>query len=430
MNSFIRYSINSPDQENQRDFYKEYLNLVKVYEFIRFFGALLGNIAIIPAIVSYEESFSESRTIDKCSINSINATPYRIMIFILSYSAVILELLYKYFYYKSLKIYPLTFQERPPPRPLSYLDIIEMTRPRSLVEYVFDRKSYLVILLYVIFPYPYIDIQVNFYMKSNYEDMQMCYYLEEIALFVMLFRVFYLVATSLSFGFLRTPVAVKECEKYGVRASATFAFKVYIYLYPIQVVGFLLFVPGLVILGYGFKIFESPLHLLDINNMENSIWLSLITMLTIGYGDLYPKSIFGRIISILSIVWGGVVLSIVFSTMRDSLSFTPQEKTAYLDITTSKESGKLVKSFHIFVDNKIKNKKSVREEKSKIITKILKKVSGETAEEAQIRAFNSLVFEINNNLGQVRKIDSNLRVIKSFVSRLPKKTMIHGNHHN
>ena len=425
MNSFIRYSINPPSEEIQRDFYKEYLSLVRKYEFIRFFGALLGNIAIIPAIVSYEESFSESRTTYLCSINSIHATPYRIIVFILSYSAMILELLYKYFYYKSLKIYPLTFQERPPPRPLSFLDIIEMTRPRSFFEYIIDRKSYLVILLYIIFPYPYIDTQVNFYMKNNYEPMQMCYYLEELALFIMLFRVFYLVATSLCFGFLRTPEAVNQFEKHGVVVSPTIAFKVYSFLYPIQVIGFLLFLPGLVILGYGFKIFESPLHLQDITNIENSMWLSLITMLTIGYGDLYPKSNFVRIISILSIVWGGVVLSIVFSKMRDSLSFTPQEKTAYFDIITSKESGKLVKSFHVYVGNKLKKKKTDRKEKSKIISKILKKVAGETIEEAKIRAFNSLVFEINNNLGQVRKIDSSLRIIKSFVNGLPKQTLNH-----
>ena len=41
----------------------------------------------------------------------------------------------------------------------------------------------------------------------------------------------------------------------------------------------------------------------DIKNFFDAIWWSLVTITTVGYGDLVPKTFWGRIIGIVFIAW-------------------------------------------------------------------------------------------------------------------------------
>jgi hypothetical protein len=420
MNVYIRRSLASPSNLRNSDPFKEYCLILDKSHFARFLGALTGTLAIVPALVSYEESYSLERTIEHCSINSHHTTPYRIISLILSLIGIFFELLYRYFYFKALKFYPLTFEKRPPPRPVSFLDVIEMTRPRSVFELFFNRKSFIIIILFLILPYPYMNIEIHIDSVILYQKVSMCYYLEEIFLFLMLFRIFYLLAVSLSFGMLNTTEALRKCEKNCVKVTPIFTLKAYAYIYPIQVIGFLIFIPGMFILAYGIKIFESPLMLQDLENIENCLWLTYITMMTIGYGDRYPVSRFGRLTSVLTVIWGGVFLSVIFTKMREAISFNNTEKSAYLDITTSKESGKIIKSFEIYSKAKIVKSKSLKEEKNKLQSRILRKISSETLEEQQIRVFNSILYEFNHDIGLIGQIEMKLRNIRTYLNSLPK----------
>ena len=47
----------------------------------------------------------------------------------------------------------------------------------------------------------------------------------------------------------------------------------------------------------------------NISNFFDAIWWSLVTITTVGYGDLYPETFWGRIIGIVFIFMGFIIFS-------------------------------------------------------------------------------------------------------------------------
>jgi hypothetical protein len=52
-------------------------------------------------------------------------------------------------------------------------------------------------------------------------------------------------------------------------------------------------------------------------------------MTTVGYGDIYPKSVMGRIVGIITALWGLFLVSIFTVTLSNLFTFTMGEKKAY-----------------------------------------------------------------------------------------------------
>jgi len=51
----------------------------------------------------------------------------------------------------------------------------------------------------------------------------------------------------------------------------------------------------------------------------NSIWLSIITMTTVGYGDIFPRTLIGRIVCVLMVVWGIFAMAIMVVVLTNAL---------------------------------------------------------------------------------------------------------------
>lgn len=88
-----------------------------------------------------------------------------------------------------------------------------------------------------------------------------------------------------------------------------------------------LFIPTL--LGaYWLRMFERPLiptsHM-NFTNMSNCVWCVIITMATVGYGDYYPISNFGRVIGVFVCLWGVFVVSMSVATLNNLLEFSRGE---------------------------------------------------------------------------------------------------------
>ena len=87
------------------------------------------------------------------------------------------------------------------------------------------------------------------------------------------------------------------------------------------------------VMMYGFllRVFEMPLSEASGQNYsyENSFWNVIVTMTTVGYGDFFPKTTWGRIVGVLICLWGVVVVSIFVVTITNMLAFDPTEEKTY-----------------------------------------------------------------------------------------------------
>ena len=75
-----------------------------------------------------------------------------------------------------------------------------------------------------------------------------------------------------------------------------------------------------------------------------SIWCVVITMTTVGYGDVYAVSPYGRIISILNALWGAFIISLLVASIGRIFDLTENQKLAIADITNSKRSAALLRA--------------------------------------------------------------------------------------
>jgi hypothetical protein len=63
--------------------------------------------------------------------------------------------------------------------------------------------------------------------------------------------------------------------------------------------------------------------------MWNAVWNIIITLTTVGYGDLYPKTIFGRVVGIIVCFWGMFIVSFFVVSLNTMLTFNANEEKSY-----------------------------------------------------------------------------------------------------
>ena len=59
------------------------------------------------------------------------------------------------------------------------------------------------------------------------------------------------------------------------------------------------------------------------------MWNVIITLTTTGYGEIYPKSIFGRFIGLIVCFWGTFMVSFFVVTVNNMLTFSPSEEKSF-----------------------------------------------------------------------------------------------------
>lgn len=91
---------------------------------------------------------------------------------------------------------------------------------------------------------------------------------------------------------------------------------------------------SVIIWAFGLRICERPLSIvleenaMNFNFFENSIWLIIITMTTVGYGDFYPRTFFGRLLDTFIAIWGIFIISMMVVVLSNTLKLDSSEKRA------------------------------------------------------------------------------------------------------
>jgi len=165
--------------------------------------------------------------------------------------------------------------------------------------------------------------------------------LNEVLTVLSLLKLFFFMRTFVYFTRFNDPRAQRVCQMNGCKATTLFAVKSIVQESPYTLIS-IMFVLTAFSAAYALQVFERPLRQaqamedptktdsLELDSYWNSLWLTVVTMTTVGYGDLYPKTIGGRLIGMIVCIWGIFITSFFTVTLTNFLTFTPSQNKAFL----------------------------------------------------------------------------------------------------
>jgi hypothetical protein len=87
-----------------------------------------------------------------------------------------------------------------------------------------------------------------------------------------------------------------------------------------------LFIVSVVTLSYAMLVFERPIGpATNLDLYENTVWLIIITMTTVGYGDTYPQTPLGRYVAIIAALLAVVLVALAVGSVTERLTLTRDE---------------------------------------------------------------------------------------------------------
>jgi hypothetical protein len=142
----------------------------------------------------------------------------------------------------------------------------------------------------------------------------------------------------------------------GIESDITMAKRAFMQAKPYTIVMIGLGISTL-LLGLITRMFERTTTDLN-NNFESilsSFYLIVVTITTIGYGDIYPVTFLGRITTVFACILGIFINSLFILALNKTIEFTESEDRVYTEITRKREiqsrlrvdAGKIIKSYLI-----------------------------------------------------------------------------------
>jgi hypothetical protein len=163
------------------------------------------------------------------------------------------------------------------------------------------------------------------------------------------------------------------CHKHNVVAGIHFAMKAELKKRPYTVLFFASFII-VVILSFAVRTFEYYVVTEitkkstgeNLQFLSNSIWMILVTMTTVGYGEFFPRSHFGRFIGVVSCVIGLLLVSLIVVSLAIISEFTNEEKKAYSFLKKINAENNMTDKARLVIKNFIKLQNMQKIKKSKL----------------------------------------------------------------
>ena len=183
------------------------------------------------------------------------------------------------------------------------------------------------ILLNIIQPFPYLEFTFKY---NQGKEFKVKLSFSHICTILMVIRI-YLTIKLLNYYTIWTNARSKRIGKLqGIEVDSNFAIKVILKQTPVTfiIIICLFFILIFSFLLRGFEYFDIDIES-DFHTLWNTIWLNFITMSTVGYGDYAPKTIFGKLFSIITCLMGNFLLSMLVAVLSIHVYFNSDELKAY-----------------------------------------------------------------------------------------------------
>lgn len=202
----------------------------------------------------------------------------------------------------------------------------------------FNTFFWIEIILYAIFPWPYIDKIFLIPQLATAGLSHVAYFYSDIALVIMFLRITAAVRHLERYHEFTDIYSKQVCQShYGFVPSRLFSIKIEMINNPSRVAA-ILFLSSILILAEILRIFELPweinnaINSVDLKDYGSAIWLTIITSTTVGYGDIYPHTVGGQCIIVLTAFWGTFLVSLLVLVVANvfDLSGDEQKAIAYI----------------------------------------------------------------------------------------------------
>ena len=167
--------------------------------------------------------------------------------------------------------------------------------------------------------------------NNNAYNTTIHYPLNHILCSFIFFKGYAIVRTIFLTNKYSMPRSQRVCALTGCHANIELSVKGSFKEYPNTSLGVTTLISALVF-AQMLRIYERPLS--DVSGQRfdkyaTSLWNIIVTMSTVGYGDVYPKTILGRILGAFICLWGVVVESMMVVTLSEGLELSNPQRNSY-----------------------------------------------------------------------------------------------------
>ena len=202
------------------------------------------------------------------------------------------------------------------------------------------------LILISLLPTPFYS-NISFVNFNAMEQVYTTYHVNDLFCLLVLLRVFVVFRIFLSNSRYYTNVAHRICSLTGCESGSNYMYvmKCIMKDRPLEIL-FTAMLIYIISFAYAIKVCERPLIYAiiqknkdnpsfslpvsnDVSNYYNAMWLMIVTMATIGYGDFFPRTLPGRGICFFSCICGVVTVSLMTITLQTLMEMTNSESRSY-----------------------------------------------------------------------------------------------------
>ena len=174
-----------------------------------------------------------------------------------------------------------------------------------------------------------------------------------------------------------------------------------------------------IIFGFQLRLFERQLSEAsgqNFTNLNNCMWNVIITLTSVGYGDLYPKTFFGRIVGIIVCFWGVFIVSCFVVTVTNMLEFSGLENKAYELLLRLSYKTELKKDAVKVLSTAFKHRNAVNGGDPSLILSCFNNFRSDMLSfqrtASLVRSMNEMNVEEQNNYNNLKEVTNNIKRLK------------------